>query len=348
MQPLATQKAISLFGYLVTHAGREHSRESLAEMLWPERPAVNARRSLHTALWQIRSNLKENGLNPDEILDASGSHVSWVAMRDNWLDVSEFEQACAVNQPTRLEQAISLYRGPFLENLYDDWCIETRYQLELKYCWALGCLAQSYYSSGNFQSALDTAQCLLHTNRLREDAHALAMQAFYQLGDRPAAIQQYAACQSILEEQLGIGPSSETRALYEMILDETFPLRPSTNSAYRNDTAYIYRADENRRIERVILANPLAGLPRIRLEAVLFHGKTLIEKFAGIERVSFWIAAGSSAAYRCYMRIVFRDIHALQAYESHPDKAAYETEVWQPVIAEQIVTDYVSPEMIGE
>ena len=51
---LPTQKAVGLLGYLAVHSGKELSREHLAELFWPDRPRVNARRSLHTALWQIR------------------------------------------------------------------------------------------------------------------------------------------------------------------------------------------------------------------------------------------------------------------------------------------------------
>jgi DNA-binding SARP family transcriptional activator len=68
---LATQKAASLLGYLVLNTGRRHPREALTEMLWPQRPSENARRSLHTALWQIRHALKQAGLEPAEYLSAS-------------------------------------------------------------------------------------------------------------------------------------------------------------------------------------------------------------------------------------------------------------------------------------
>lgn len=344
LQPFATQKAKSLFGYLVTHAGREHSRESLAEMLWPERPPANARRSLHTALWQIRSNFKENGLDPDEILDVAGANVSWIEAPDKWLDVSEFEQACALDQPDRLEGAIRLYRGPFLENIYDDWCIESRYQLELKYCWALERLAQTYYSTGNFQPALDTALRLVHTNPLREDAHALVMQAYYQLGNRPAAIAQYAALQNILFEQLRIGTSNETRALYEMILSETLPVRHATGSFRIDNHMQPRRVVENQPIERLLLARPCAGVTRARLEAVLRQGKAIIENIPGVEWVSVGIAASPGPAYPCFVRIVFRNFQTIQAYESNPYKTAYDRDVWRPSIAEQVVTDYILSE----
>jgi len=339
---------VSLFGYLVTHAGREHSRESLAEMLWPERPAANARRSLHTALWQIRSTLKENGLNPDEILDINGNRVSWINEPDEWLDVAEFEQACAANLPARLEQAVRIYRGPFLQELYDNWCIETRYQLEEKYCWALGQLAQSNYDAGDFQAALEAAQRLLHTDALREEAHGLAMQAFYQLGNRAAAIEQYAACQEIFHEQLGIAPSGETRALYEAISSETLPRRPPACPVQVGDLSTPNLTEFNQTIERLILANPRPGSPTGELRVIARQGQALIEAIPGVEQVTFGVAANPGANYAWYVRIRFRDIKALQGYETHPNQAVFTTQVWQPEIAEQMMVDYTNETGTGD
>ena len=50
----ATLKSQSLLAYLVLHRDRPQSRDHLAELFWGDRPEHNARRSLATALWQIR------------------------------------------------------------------------------------------------------------------------------------------------------------------------------------------------------------------------------------------------------------------------------------------------------
>jgi DNA-binding SARP family transcriptional activator len=120
---LPTQKAISLLGYLTTHASQAQPRDLLAELFWPERPPTHARRSLNTALWHIRHALKQSRLNPEEFLDASGNDVGWNAAADYWLDLSEFESVCATDTLEMLQRAVGLYRGPFLEGLYDNWCI---------------------------------------------------------------------------------------------------------------------------------------------------------------------------------------------------------------------------------
>lgn len=110
---LATQKAASLLGYLLLYAGHLYTRESLGELFWPDRPSDNARRSLNTALWQIRQMLKQGGFDPARFLEASGTSVRWAPTETAWLDVAEFESASHADSTELLERAVSLYRGAF-------------------------------------------------------------------------------------------------------------------------------------------------------------------------------------------------------------------------------------------
>lgn len=119
----ATQKATSLLGYLVTHPGRRLARELLAKLFWPNRPPTNARRSLHTALWQIRHTLKQSGLNPEHFLSASSASVEWLACENTWLDIAEFDSAAANGTLASLQRAATFYRGSFMEGLYEEWAI---------------------------------------------------------------------------------------------------------------------------------------------------------------------------------------------------------------------------------
>ncbi len=217
---LPTQKAVGLFGYLAVHSGKELSREHLAELFWPDRPRVNARRSLHTALWQIRSVLKETGLNPDDFLVTTSSTVTWAPQVECWMDVPEFEKAATQASPQMLQNAIDLYRGSFLSNVYEDWCLEERYRLEAYYLRALTKLITHYLSGNRFTRAMETSRLLLKADPLNEIAHRAIMTAHYHLGNRSGAIEQYNDCVRLLRKELNIDPSEETRGLYQSILDE--------------------------------------------------------------------------------------------------------------------------------
>jgi DNA-binding SARP family transcriptional activator len=229
---LATQKATSLLAYLVTRRGREHPRESLAELFWPDRPATNARRSLHTALWHIRRALQQAGLDPDDFLTAGELAIAWHAPPARfWLDVDEFEACSAAAEPAALQHAVDLYRGGFLDGHYDDWCVQERERLEVRLLDTLARLADAALAEARFAEALLHARHSLQIDPLREDAQRAAMFALYQLGQRAAALDQFAACRERLQAELGIEPSAETRALQRAIVDETLPRRPARGGA---------------------------------------------------------------------------------------------------------------------
>jgi DNA-binding SARP family transcriptional activator len=223
MPPFATQKAASLFGYLLTYAGKDLRRDSIAEVLWPDRPLSNSRRSLHTALWQIRRVFRDSGFDPGCYLETSRNIIGWFPSQEFWFDVGEFELAFRSGQPERLCQAIKLYRGPFLENLYDEWCVEERNRLEEAYIQVLSRWQQVCIDRGGFTDALEAAFKLLKIDPLSEEAQRVAMLSLYQLGHRRRAIEQYLECTRLLSSELNIQPSEETRALYKGIVDESLP-----------------------------------------------------------------------------------------------------------------------------
>ncbi len=225
LPPFATLKAASLFGYLLAHAGKDLRRDSVAEMLWPDRPVSNARRSLHTALWHIRRIFRKGGLEPGDFLETSGNFIGWFPNQELWSDLEEFNAACRSGLPERLCRAINLYRGPFLENLYDEWCEEERNRLEEEYIQALSRWQQVCIERGDFTDALEAALKLLKTDPLSEEARRAAMLSLYQLGHRRRSIEQYLECERLLSSELNIQPSQETRALFKDIVDESLERR---------------------------------------------------------------------------------------------------------------------------
>src|SRR5436305_13983264 len=56
-----TQKTGALLAYLAFYHQRAHLRDELAELLWSEDDPEAARRSLSTALWALRRDLRAPG-----------------------------------------------------------------------------------------------------------------------------------------------------------------------------------------------------------------------------------------------------------------------------------------------
>jgi oligopeptide transport system substrate-binding protein len=215
-QPLPkppTLKSQSLLAYLILHRQWSQPRDRLAGLFWGDRPERKARRSLTTALWHIRRCL------PQDYILSDPHTVQFDPQAELWLDVDEFESLVPHDDMARLQSAVALYRGHFLDGFYDDWIINERYRLEAGFCEALARLMVGQEMRGEHEAALSTALRLLDHDPLREDAHRLAMRAYCRLGQRNAALERYRRCREIVREELGAEPMAETTELYQAILE---------------------------------------------------------------------------------------------------------------------------------
>ncbi len=233
----ATIRSRSLLAYLVTHRPSSHYRERLAGLFWPDRSRSKALRSLSTALWHIR-----RVLPADEYIIADAQRVQFNPRSDYWLDVEEFKAVCsrASGSPNpkpealeseceRLQHAVALYRGDFLEGFYDDWCLEERYRLEALYLEALERLAVCHEALDQPEEALRAIRLLLARDPLREDIHRAAIQLHTLLGNRAEALRQARWCRAVLQTELGVEPAPATAALCDELLGPAWRHGPGSS-----------------------------------------------------------------------------------------------------------------------
>ncbi len=83
----------ALLAYLAVERGREHPREALASLLWPERPDREAASALRHALANLRFALGDPGA-PMPVLLATRTHVQFNPACDHWL----------LNQPPKIKR----------------------------------------------------------------------------------------------------------------------------------------------------------------------------------------------------------------------------------------------------
>ena len=128
-----SQKTAALFAYLCLHApsGRDHAREELADLLWPDDDPARARASLRVALAFIRRVLEPPPAPSGSVLVASRFHVR---LRSEAVraDVHDFEAALRGRDPAAVAEALTRYResGPFLPGVYEEWALQERERLE--------------------------------------------------------------------------------------------------------------------------------------------------------------------------------------------------------------------------
>jgi DNA-binding SARP family transcriptional activator/predicted ATPase len=211
------RKATALLAYLAM-TRRQHSREALATLLWPEHEAALAQ--LRQALWQLR----QAGLGPWLISDRD-----LVRMRpDCELDVLVFEAACATRQH---ELAAACYSADFLAGFvlrdapaFDEWQFYEAERLRQLLARTLQHLAEELAQASAYERALDYARRWLALDPLHEPAHRALMRLYALAGQRSAALRQYETCVVLLADELGAAPEEATRSLYEQIRQRALAL----------------------------------------------------------------------------------------------------------------------------
>ena len=218
-------KVRALLAYLAVGADRAHSRETLVGLLWSDWPERSARNNLRRALSNLRTAIGDRTAEPP-FLSISRETIQFNLAGDHWLDVSAFRALAEMDQEERLEEAVALYRGRFLEGFsvrdsaaYDDWSGLVREQLARQASMVLRRLVELCQGRGDLDRASEHARRWVDLAPWNEEAHRHLMRLLAQRGQRSAALAQYAACRRALARELDVEPSAETIALYERIRD---------------------------------------------------------------------------------------------------------------------------------
>ena len=224
-----TQTLQPLLAWLVLNRRKTHAREALMELFWARQREDRARRCLSTALWRLKQALEPDGVHPGAYLISTAGTIGFNNDSDHWLDVAAFEEGVGLLRTLghrtgdahdwlRAEGAIAHYTGDLLEGFYEDWAIRERERLRLLYLDSLATLLTHYSQAGAHDDALRCGQQILALDPLREDIHRELIRLHLQRSHRALALHQYEQCRAVLEDELGVEPMEETRALCAALL----------------------------------------------------------------------------------------------------------------------------------
>lgn len=232
---LAYAKVRALLAYLAVEA-RPHSRDALAELLWSGQPAAVARRSLRVALATLRQALGDPSAATPFLISTRNS-VQLNPASAIALDIASFSELIGADQVhfhsdgalcprcvARLTQALSLYRGDFLEHLvvrgsaaFDEWLMVMHERMHYSALDALAALTDYHEGRREDELARQYAWRTLNLEPWDEAAHRCVMRVLARKGRRNAALAQYERCRQTLADELGIEPSEETAALCQQL-----------------------------------------------------------------------------------------------------------------------------------
>jgi DNA-binding SARP family transcriptional activator len=217
--------------YLLLNRRHEVVREGLATLFWPDQTRELSLKALRNALWRLRHMLRSAGVPDGQFLAVEDDRIAFAATTEYTLDTEVFERviqrskgrpgkSLTADQAHELEQATALYQGDLLEGVYSDWCLVDRERLRTLYMQALCTLMAYHEAQANYDCGLSYGEAILARDPCSETVHRRMMRLYWLSGDRGAAIAQYHRCVSILHDELGVGPMSQTQRLYHLLTRE--------------------------------------------------------------------------------------------------------------------------------
>jgi DNA-binding SARP family transcriptional activator len=225
-----TRGTQALLAYLLIHRDRLNPREVLAGIFWGDNSQANARTSLNTALWRLRSVLEPPGVTPGTYLVGINSgEVGFNPDTPLELDIAIFEDrvrqvlalpfnTTAESDVLELEQVLRLYQGDLLEGFYEDWVLRERERLRSLYLKSLRYLLRYDIFHTQYEKGLIHGQQILDLDPLQEEIHREIMRLYMATGQRTQAMRQFEICRKILAEEMNILPMPETQSLYNQIM----------------------------------------------------------------------------------------------------------------------------------
>ncbi|MGD1994581.1 MAG: BTAD domain-containing putative transcriptional regulator [Anaerolineae bacterium] len=225
------EKALHLFQFLVTARGKYLHKEQIIDRLWPELDGETGDRDFRVALNAVNKAIEPErrpraeprfirrygltyGLNVEEIEVDADDFEDQVTAGNRALP-NEAETAIA-----HYQSALALYGGSYLpERRYEDWISAERERLQLLVLTTMATLAELMLERSPPES-IRLAQLVLTIDPVWESAYRVQMRAYIAQGNRPLALRTYRQCRRVLEEEFGVDPLPETKALYRRITDQ--------------------------------------------------------------------------------------------------------------------------------
>ncbi len=220
--PISVRKGQALLWYCASQPQRKVRRADLASLLWgpPTRSGLD---SLSTTLVRLRRAL------PVWPLHAEADWVSWNRDCGVQVDLHRFRAALSDaddngGDAALLSEALSLYRGPFLQGFdlpglaeFGAWIHHERRQLALDVLRGVRLLIGMQERLQDWQGVAKTARRGLDIDPLQEDLHRSLILAYHRQGNRAAALTYLRAYQDAVAKESGAAPSSALLELTDIV-----------------------------------------------------------------------------------------------------------------------------------
>jgi ATP/maltotriose-dependent transcriptional regulator MalT/DNA-binding SARP family transcriptional activator len=224
-------RALRILCFIASRHNHRATKDAIVETFWPDTPLEDIDKNFWPTISYIRRALNSNQDVKKNFIRYRESAYYLNPEFNYILDTEEFEKLIASARAHRREgdnesftreasRAVELYRGEFLEELYDNWAEEPRAYYRNIYFATLKELADHYHRVEDYEQCIAHSKMILSRDAYREDVHRQLMDAYARLGNRAAAREQYESLKDLLMEELGVSPLPETVATYKKIIGQ--------------------------------------------------------------------------------------------------------------------------------
>ncbi len=212
-----SEKSKEMFFFLLAKKGTV-TKEEIFAALWPDLPESKCNSNFHSSLYRLRRALFHECV----VRESDGGYA--LNTRGNFdSDVDAFNRLMLeadvareeAGRAERLDEAVALYRGPFLSATYSEWVEPPRRELEDRYIEALNELGAWKQREGRFEEALALFKSLEGVDQFSEAAAHGIMRAYLSLNDGPSAARYYRRFRQLLKDELDEEPSERLTELYK-------------------------------------------------------------------------------------------------------------------------------------
>jgi two-component SAPR family response regulator len=225
-----TRRARDILCYIVSRRHHRAPKDTIIDTFWAEDNVATIEKNFHPTISHIRKALNSNQpLKQNFIIYRDGDYQlnSECSYR---IDTETFERLISDGEAARrerdyercvvcYEQAVALYRGEFMQGIYEPWVDEQRSYYREQYLRMLESLAAVAEKKEEWPRTMDLAQRILREDQFREDIHCMLMRTHAALGNRVAVKEQYEALHELLQNELGVEPAAQTQQTFRGLME---------------------------------------------------------------------------------------------------------------------------------
>ncbi len=223
--PVGGRTQLALLADLVLHSNEVVPAERLIDDIWGEDSSQTAATALRVNILRLR-----RAMPPDAIATRSPGYL--VRVGPDQLDLHRFERlvararrelddGSAAEAVVRLDEAMSLWRGPALaEVAYEGFARAAIARLEEVRLDAVELRVEARLAMGQHREVTPELEQLVAENPLRERLRAHLMLALYRSERQADALSVFQETRQVLVDELGIDPSPALQDLERAILNQ--------------------------------------------------------------------------------------------------------------------------------